>query len=120
MNTELKNILAFSFAALKIGEDAYNKKNIFSMLPDVWDTIKEIPGVVGNAADLVPEIEALTNSANQADLATFIQTEVKGAGVSTNAEAILAASLTLVQHAITDITALVQAIKTPNASKLIK
>lgn len=113
MNTELKAILQLAFDLFAVGKDAVEKANFVTvLLPVLYKIAADIPAVVSGASDLLPELKVLPGSAQEADLISFIQSQVVSAGVTdAKAQAILQAALKIVSDNVQDINALVVAIK---------
>jgi len=98
-NAEFKAILVLVFDAVSLGKDAISK-NYFGLMGDVSKMVLDLPAAISNFSDLQNEINALKDPAAQSDLIAFIETQFSAQIPSDKAQAILAASLKIVQDSV--------------------
>ena len=111
MNTELKAMLQALFDLVKLIEDAVAKKSIVDLFPGLYKLGADIPAIIANWNDLMPEIQKLTGADADADLVAFVISQVAGVSSDAHATAIVNASLDLALSLGIKSAALIKAIK---------
>lgn len=100
MNTELKALFSLVLDGYQIVQSAIAKQNFFFFLPQIYQVAMDIAPAVANWNDLQPEILALSGSEQEADLAAFIEQKFGVIGAGPEAQAVVSASLKLIQDGV--------------------
>lgn len=110
MNPLFKAVMQEGYDLFQTGEAIAGKQSFVSLLPLLIKDATDAPAVATNWSDLKTEAQALiTNPAADEDLLAFATTLAGGSG--SKPAAIVTASATLILSTITNVEALVAAIK---------
>lgn len=110
MNSLFKAVLKEAADLVATGEAVAKKSGFVTLLPLLIGDAQDAPAIVSNWSDLATEATALiANPAADADLLAYATTLMGGSG--TKATQIITAAATLVLSTVTNVTALVTAIK---------
>lgn len=95
MNAELKAMIQLVLDLVVVVEDAVAKKDFVSdLLPKIYKVMTDVPAVAAHFNDLMPEVNALlNNTGNDADLISFILSQLSGVTSDAHAQKIISASV---------------------------
>lgn len=96
MNAELKAMLRTLFDLVKVIEHAVAKDDFVSvLLPDLYRLASDVPGIVSNWNDLLPELKALSGKEEDADLLAFVLAQLSSVTSNEKAVKVLSSALKL-------------------------
>jgi len=95
MNTELKSLLQSVFDLVAIVEGLAAKKGIQDLFPGIFKVVTDVPAVIANWSDLLPELQKLSDVSADADLLAFVVSQVAGVTSDAHAQKIVSAALDL-------------------------
>lgn len=111
MNVELKALLQAVFDLVKLIEDAVAKKSFPELFPGLYKLASDIPAIIANWNDLLPELQKLDGVEADMDLIAFVSSQLANVTQDQHAKNIVAASLDLLMTVGQKAYALQKAIK---------
>lgn len=95
MNSELKASLQAVFDLVQLVKSAAAKKTIVELFPGLYKVAQDIPAIIANWPDLLPELQKLSGVDADADLLSFIMSQIPGVTGDAHAQKIITAALDL-------------------------
>lgn len=112
MNTELKAMLSCLFNVIQLLESVVaGKTSVFSLLGPISELMTQIPAIVANWSDLMPEIKALTGADAEKDLVDYVMSQVPALNSDSKAQAVIQSSLNMILAVAQNAQSVVSAIK---------